>query len=156
MAQATPEERLKELDIELEPPAPAIANYLTVVRSGHLLFLSGHVPRRPNGEVVTGKLGADMDVDAGYAAARLTAISLVGTLKAALGELSRVSRIVRVAGYVNATPDFTRHPSVINGCSDLMVEVFGDRGRHARVAAGMASLPLGAAVEIEMTVEITD
>jgi enamine deaminase RidA (YjgF/YER057c/UK114 family) len=152
----SPEENLESLGIELPEVSPSIANYVSAVRTGDLLFLAGHLPRDEAGAVITGKLGADMDVEAGYAAARGAAVALLATLKAELGELDRVVRVVKVFGMVNATDDFTSHSQVINGCSDLLGEVFGDQGRHARAAAGFSSLPLGAAVEIEMIVEIRD
>lgn len=152
----TPESNLEKLGITLPEVSPSIANYVGVVRSGDLLFLSGHLPRDEAGAVVTGKLGEDLDVEAGYTAARQSGIALLATLKAELEDLGKVKRIVKVFGMVNATPDFTKHSNVINGCSDLLVEVFGDKGRHARAASGFSSLPLGAAVEIEIIVEISD
>jgi enamine deaminase RidA (YjgF/YER057c/UK114 family) len=154
--QASPESELERLGIELPEVSPSIANYVSVVRTGNLLFLSGHLPRDAEGAVITGKLGADLSVEEGYKAARQTAIALLATLKAELGDLDRVVRVVKVFGMVNATDDFTSHSQVINGCSDLMGEVFGERGRHARAACGFSSLPLGAAVEIEMIVDIRD
>ena len=151
-----PEARLQELGISLKSPAPPVANYVNAVRSGNLLFLAGKGPTTAEGELVTGKLGADMTVEEGYAAARLTAITQLAVLKAELGNLNRVSRVVKVLGMVNAAPDFTEHPEVINGYSDLMVEVFGERGKHARAAVGMGSLPRNIAVEVEMIVEVRD
>jgi enamine deaminase RidA (YjgF/YER057c/UK114 family) len=151
---AGPEQRLKELGIELPEAGAPVANYVSATRSGNLLFLAGHLPRRADGSLVVGRLGEDLGVEEGYAAARLAAIALIGTMKSELGDLDRVTRILKVTGMVNATPDFTRHSQVINGCSDLMVEVFGERGRHARSASGYSSLPLGAAVEIELIVEV--
>lgn len=136
------------------PPAP-IANYVKFVRTGNLVFLSGHGPEdKAKGGYITGKLGRDLSIEEGYAAARLTAISLLSTLQAAIGDLSKVKRIVKVLGMVNATDHFTDQPKVINGFSDLMVAVFGDAGKHARSAVGMASLPMNMAVEIEMVVEV--
>ncbi len=149
----TPEERLEELGLELGPAPLPIATYVPAARSGDLLFLSGHGPDRP-GELWRGKLGADLGVDEGYAAARAVALNLLATLKAELGDLSRVRRVVKVLGMVNATPDFEDHPKVINGASDLLAHVFGDAGNHARSAVGMASLPGGIPVEIEMIVEV--
>jgi enamine deaminase RidA (YjgF/YER057c/UK114 family) len=149
-----PEARLAELGIELpRPPAP-VANYVRAVRTGNLVFLAGHGPLKPEGGYVTGKLGKNLTVEEGYVAARLTAIALLASLKAEIGSLDRVRRIVRVEGMVNSTPEFTDQPKVINGCSDLLVELFGERGRHARAAVGMASLPIGIAVEIHMVVEV--
>lgn len=152
-ADDSPESRLADLGITLPSVSPSIANYVGVVQTGRLLFLSGHIPRDAAGDFVTGKLGDDLTAEDGYAAARLTGVALLATLKDHLGDLSRVKRVVKVFGMVNATPDFTAHPKVINGCSDLMVEVFGEKGRHARAAAGFSSLPVGACVEIEMIVE---
>lgn len=148
------ESRLEQLGIQLAEPGEPIANYVKAVTTGNLVFVSGHGPRKPEGGWVIGKLGAELTLEDGYAAARLTAIDMLSSLKAEIGELDRVRRIVKVSGMVNADPAFTDHPKVINGCSDLLVEVFGDRGRHARAAVGMSSLPLGIAVEIEMVVEI--
>lgn len=151
---ATPEENLEALEIILPEVSPSIANYVGVVRTGNLLFLSGHIPRDPEGAVITGKLGDSTTIEEGYQAARITAIALLATLKAEVGDLSKVRRVVKVFGMVNATSDFTGHSQVINGCSDLLGEVFGERGRHARAASGFSSLPVGAVVEIEMIVEV--
>jgi len=151
-----PEARLAELGITLPVPASPVANYVNGVRTGNLIFLAGKGPRRPDGTEVRGKLGADISVEQGYDAARLTAINQLAVLKAMVGNLNRVVRVVKVLGMVNATPEFVDHPAVINGFSDLIVDVFGERGRHARAAVGMASLPRGQAVEIEMIVEVRD
>lgn len=149
-----PEARLMELGITL-PTAPApVANYVNGVQTGNLIFLAGKGPKRADGSEITGKLGGEISIDEGYEAARLTAINQLSVLKAMLGDLKRVKRVVKVLGMVNSEPDFVQQPAVINGFSDLIVEVFGDRGRHARAAVGMASLPRGQAVEIEMIVEI--
>lgn len=153
---STPEENLERLEITLPTPGKSIANYVGATRVGNMVYLSGHIPREKDGTVVVGKLGDDMDVAGGYAAARLSAIGLMATLKGEIGDLSRVKQIVKVFGMVNATGDFTDHSKVINGCSDLLVEVFGESGRHARAACGFSSLPLGSAVEIEMIVELED
>jgi enamine deaminase RidA (YjgF/YER057c/UK114 family) len=150
----TAEQRLTELGIELPKPPRPVASYVTFVQTGNLVYTSGHGPQGPNGLVV-GKLGADLDVDAGREAARLTGLALLATLRAELGSLDRVTRIVKMLGMVNATPEFGDHPQVMNGCSDLLVEVFGDAGRHARSAVGMGSLPMGMAVEIELVVEVS-
>jgi enamine deaminase RidA (YjgF/YER057c/UK114 family) len=148
------EVRLQELGITLpEPPSP-VANYVNAVRTGNLLFLAGKGPVSADGTEVRGKLGREISIEEGYQAARLTAINQLAVLKAELGDLNRVVRIVKVLGMVNCDPSFVEQPAVINGFSDLMVEVFGDRGRHARAAVGMASLPRGQAVEIEMIVEV--
>ena len=149
-----PEQRLAELGITLRTPEPPVANYVHAVRSGNMVYLAGHGPRKPEGGWLTGKVGRDIDIEAGYAAARLTGINLLSSLKAEIGDLNRVRRIVKVLGMVNSAESFTEQPSVMNGFSDLMVEVFGERGRHARSAVGMAALPFNIPVEIEMIVEI--
>jgi enamine deaminase RidA (YjgF/YER057c/UK114 family) len=155
VAQDRIDQRLTELGIELPAAATPVANYVNAVTtSGNLVFLAGKGPNLPGGGYVTGKVGRDLTIEEGYAAARLTGISQLAALKAHLGSLDRVKRIVKVTGMVNATDDFTQQPEVINGFSDLMVEVFGDKGKHARSAVGMASLPRNIAVEIEMIVEI--
>jgi len=151
-----PEARIKELGIQLIKPTPPIANYVKAVRVGNLVFLSGHGPDKPEGGVVTGKVGSDLTLEQGRDAARLTGISLLSTLKAEIGDLNKVKRIVKVLGMVNSVPTFDKHPAVINGFSDLMVEVFGENGKHARSAVGMSSLPNNIAVEIEMIVELKD
>jgi enamine deaminase RidA (YjgF/YER057c/UK114 family) len=151
-----PEARLVELGITLpEPPSP-VANYVNGVRTGNLIFLAGKGPKRPDGSELHGKLGAGVSIEEGYEGARVTAINQLAVLKAMLGDLNRVVRVVKVLGMVNSDPDFVDQPAVINGFSDLIVEVFGERGRHARAAVGMASLPRGQAVEIEMIVEVRD
>lgn len=152
----TPEERLTALGIELPEASAPVANYVNAVTTGNLVFLAGKGPKRSNGTYITGKVGRDLTVDEGYKAARLTAINQLAVLKAHLGDLSRVKRIVKVLGMVNCEPEFGNQPEVINGFSDLMVEVFGEKGKHARAAVGMGSLPRGIAVEIEMIVEIEE
>ena len=155
-ASYDPEARLAELGITLpEPPSP-VANYVNGVRTGNLIFLAGKGPRRADGTELRGKLGAGVSIEEGYEGARLTAINQLAVLKAMLGDLDRVVRVVKVLGMVNSDPDFIDQPAVINGFSDLIVAVFGERGRHARAAVGMASLPRGQAVEIEMIVEVRD
>ncbi len=146
--------RLDTLGLTLpDAPAPA-ANYVPWVQSGALVFVSGQISQGPDG-LIKGKLGADMDIDAGAAAARSCALSLMAQLRAACGgDLDRVVRVVKLTGFVNSTATFTDQPKVVNGCSDLLVEVFGDAGRHARSAVSAASLPLGVAVEIEGIFEI--
>ena len=151
-----PEGALADRSIELPTPAKSIANYVGATRIGNTIFLSGHLPKQDDGSYVLGKLGEDLSVKEGYDAARLSAIALMATLKAEIGDLSKVKRVAKVFGMVNATDSFKDHSKVINGCSDLLVEVFGDRGRHARAAFGVSSLPLGAAVEIEMIVEVEE
>jgi enamine deaminase RidA (YjgF/YER057c/UK114 family) len=149
-----PEEKLRELGLTLDLPAAPAANYVNAVRSGNLVFLAGKGPRTADGQLVTGKLGEDMTVAEGYDAARLVGIAQLAVLKAELGNLKRIKRVVKVLGMVNATPDFTEQPEVVNGFSDLIVEVFGENGKHARAAVGMCSLPRNIAVEVEMVVEV--
>jgi len=149
MSDSTPEQRLAALGIAL-PVAPVpVANYVPYRWAGSLLFLSGQGPRRPDGGFEIGRLGKDATVDQGYQAARLTGLQLLAVAKSAIGGLSRIEAVVKLLGMVNAEPDFTDHPKVINGCSDLLVDVLGDAGRHARSAVGMGSLPNGIMVEIE-------
>ena len=150
----TPEEKLAQLGIDVSKPARPVANYVPAVRTGNLVFVSGQGPTRPGGGMVTGKVGSEVSFEEGYEAARLCGARLLAALKSEIGELSKVKRIVKLLGMVNAAPDFTDHPKVINGCSDLMVEVFGERGKHARSAVGMGSLPNQISVEIEMIVEV--
>lgn len=151
-----PEARLKALGIELTAPAKPLANYVHAVRSGNLIFLAGKGPSQPDGSYVTGKAGADLTIEQGYDAARLTAIAQIAALKEELGDLKKVRRIVKVLGWVNCKSDFASQPAVMNGYSDLMVEVFGDRGKHARSAIGTNALPNNMAVEVEMIVEVED
>ena len=150
------EVRLKHLGIVLPPPvtAPPIGNYVAAVRSGNLLFLSGKGPKHPDGSTIVGKVGVDFSVEEAYQHARNVGLAHLATLHAELGSLDNVRRIIKLLGMVNAAPDFTRHPEVINGCSDLLVQVFGDKGRHARSAVGMGSLPNGMSVEIEAIIEV--
>ena len=150
------EQRLYELNITLPEPMAAVANYVPFVQEGGLIYVSGQISNGPDG-LVTGKLGAEHDTASGQAAARLCGINILAQLRAALdGDLTRVRRIVKLGGFVNATPDFVEVPQVINGCSDLMVEVLGDAGRHARSAVACPTLPLGVAVEIDAIVAIAD
>ncbi len=153
-ANYNPEKRLSDLGIELKIPETPVANYVHAVRSGNLIFLAGKGPKMDNGKNVIGKLGAELSVEQGYEAARWAAINQLSVLKSELGNLNKVSRIVKVKGMVNAVHDFTDQSKVINGYSDLMVEVFGEKGKHARAAVGMASLPGNMAVEVEMIVEV--
>lgn len=148
------DKKLKELGIELPTPAKPIANYVKAVRVGNLLFLSGHGPTKADGSNMTGKVGKDLTIEQGYEAAKVTAIGLVATLKAELGDLNRVKRVVKVNGWVNCTPEFADQPKVINGCSDFLVSLFGENGKHARAAMGTVALPNNIAVEIEMVVEV--
>ncbi len=146
-------DRLTRLGITLPPVSTPAAAYLPFMRSGNLVFLSGHIARR-DGKPWVGQLGRDMVTAAGKQAARAVAIDLLGTLQAATGDLDKVVRIVKVMGLVNSTPEYTEQHLVTNGCSELIAEVFGDRGAHARSAFGVAQIPLGACVEIEMIVEV--
>src|ERR671924_1718786 len=150
------ERKLKELGIELVKPTSPMANYVNAVRTGNLLYLAGKGPGLPGHPLPVGKVGRDFTKEQGYEYARQTGLSLIAVMKAELGDLDRVKRIVKVLGMVNAMPEFGEQPEVINGCSDLFVEVFGDRGKHARSAVGMGSLPRGIPVEIEVIVEVED
>ena len=153
-AAQQPEERLKQLNIDLPAVGKPIANYVNVVRVGNLLFLSGKGTSNDKGVFITGKVGRDLTLEEGIAAARLTAINQLAVLKAELGNLNKVKRIVKVLGMVNCEADYKDHPKVINGFSDLMVQVFGEKGKHARSAVGMCSLPMNMAVEVELVVEV--
>lgn len=146
--------RLKELGIELPQAAAPAANYVPTVQSGSMLYISGQLPMLDGQIRYKGKLGGDVSVEDGAACARLCAINILAQAKAALGDLDRVARIVKLVGFVNSTPDFGDQPKVVNGASDLMAEVFGDKGKHARSAVGVSSLPFGAAVEVEAILEI--
>jgi enamine deaminase RidA (YjgF/YER057c/UK114 family) len=148
------EERLSELGLELPETAPPVANYVPAVRTGNLVFVSGHAPRQAGRFVYLGKVGRELSVDDGYQAARVVILSALASLKAEIGDLDRVRRIVKLLGMVNSAPEFHDQPAVINGASDLLVELFGEAGRHARSAVGMAELPMGISVEIEMVVEV--
>ena len=148
------EARLKELGITLPQPSQPIANYIPSVRVGNLLFLAGHGPLRDGKVTARGKLGKDLSVEEGYKVAREVGLNLLASARAALGSLDKVRRVVKVLGMVASADGFTDQPKVINGFSDLMVEVFGENGRHARSAVGMAELPLGIPVEIEMILEV--
>jgi len=150
------EARLKEMGIKLPPPVTPVANYVPSVRSGNLVFLSGHGPFREDGSPIIGKVGSELTTEQGYEAARRVAIGLLGSLKAEIGDLAKVKRVVKLLGLVNCPSDFTDQPKVINGASDFLVDVFGARGKHARSAVGTNALPMNIAVEIEMIVEVTD
>jgi enamine deaminase RidA (YjgF/YER057c/UK114 family) len=143
------EARLKQLGVILPPLPEAGGNYLPYRIAGNLLFLAGHGPRDANGARLTGKVGGEVSIEEGYRRARLVGCALLSATRLALGSLDRVEAVIKLLGMVNAVPDFTEHPKVINGCSDLFVEVFGDAGRHARSAVGMGSLPGQISVEIE-------
>jgi enamine deaminase RidA (YjgF/YER057c/UK114 family) len=149
------EKKLKELGIALPTPAAPVANYVGFVRSGHLLVVSGQLCFDSDGRLVaTGKLGAGVAIEDGQRAARASAVNLIAQLKAALGDLDKVVRVVRLGGFISATPDFVDMAKVMNGASDLMVSVFGEKGRHARTTVGVAALPLDAAVEVEGLFEV--
>ncbi len=146
--------RLKELGITLPTPRAPAGNYVPTVQSGSLLFCAGQVSGIPGGEAVNGKLGAEISLEQGQKAARISAINLLAQAKAALGDLDRIKRCVRLGGFINSTPTFAQLPTVMNGASDFMVEVFGDAGRHARTTVGVAELPMDAAVEVEAIFEV--
>ncbi len=154
-AQSTVDEKLKELGVELITPTAPVANYAKAVRTGNLIYLSGHGPTKADGKDIIGKVGKDLTTEQGIEAAKRTAISLLSTLKVELGgDLGRVRRIVKVNGWVNCTDNFKDQPKVMNGCSDLLVAVFGSKGKHARTSLGTNALPSNIAVEIEMIVEV--
>jgi enamine deaminase RidA (YjgF/YER057c/UK114 family) len=148
------EARVVELKLELPPAPKPVATYVTAIRHGDLLYVSGHGPLRSDGTLITGKLGADMDVTAGQAAARQTGLAIMATVRAHLGSLDKVERLLKSLGMVNSTPEFAEHPKVINGYSDLMKDVFGDAGVGTRSAVGMVALPAGIAVEIEAIFQV--
>jgi enamine deaminase RidA (YjgF/YER057c/UK114 family) len=149
------DKKLEELGIELPTPAAPIANYVGFVRTGRLLFVSGQLCLAGGELAAKGKLGAQVTVEEGQAAARACAINVLAQVKAALGDLDKVVRVVRLGGFINSAPDFVDGPKVMNGASDLMVAVFGDKGRHARTTVGVAALPVDAAVEVEGTFEVS-
>ncbi|QND50573.1 RidA family protein (plasmid) [Phyllobacterium sp. 628] len=155
-AGTSPYDRLKELGIVLPPAPRPIANFVTHIQEGNMLYLSGQGPREDDGFMHTGKVGDTVSVEDAYKHARLTGINLLAVLQTALGDLTRVKQIVKLLGMVNAAPDFADHPSVINGCSDLLIDVFGDAGQHARSAVGFGSLPGNITVEIEAIVALKD
>ena len=148
-------QKLEELGIVLPQASTPVANYVNAVRTGNLIFLAGKGPTKPDGSgYVTGKVGVDLTIEEGYEAARFAGISQLAVLKAELGDLNKVKRVIKVKGMVNCGPDFQNQPEVVNGYSDLMVAVFGEKGKHARAAVGMGSLPRNIAVEVEMVVEV--
>jgi enamine deaminase RidA (YjgF/YER057c/UK114 family) len=150
------ETKIEKLGLQLPSPAKPVANYVPAVRTGSLVFLSGHGPMREDGSLITGKLGSDLKVEEGYEAAKRVALGLLGSIKGLIGDLDKVTRIVKLLGMVNCESTFKDHPQVINGASDFLVEVFGDKGKHARSAVGMNALPFNISVEIEMVVEVED
>ena len=149
-----PEAKLKAMGITLKKPAPPTANFLAAVTVGKMVYLAGHGPLQADGKYMIGKVGSEFNLEQAQAAARLTGINLLEALKAEIGDLNKVKRIVKVLGMVNAIPTFDQHSQVINGFSDFMVEVFGENGKHARSAIGLGSLPRNIPVEIEMIVEL--
>jgi len=150
------EAKLEALGLTLPSPPPPVGNYVRAVTAGNLVFLSGHGPSRDGGLAFQGKVGAERTLEEGYQAAQLVMLNCLASLKQEIGDLDRVERIVKLLGMVNCTEDFGQHPQVINGASDLLVELYGERGRHARSAVGMQSLPSQITVEIEMIVQIRD
>ena len=153
-AQDDYEQRIKELNIELIQPSKPIGNYTRVVQSGKLLFLAGHGPTKADGSQVTGKLGTELTLDHGKEAARITCIYLLSVLKSEVKDLNKIKRIIKLTGWVNSDPSFTDQHLVMNGCSDLLVSIFGENGKHARTSVGTNTLPNNIAVEIEMIVEL--
>ena len=151
LQQVSAEARLRELGIDLPSPFPPAGEYVNAVRAGELLILGGHIPFSPPETLVLGKLGADLDIEAGRRAARFAAVSALATIRSMLGTLDAVRQVVSLRGVVNATADFTGHTQVIDGASEVFVDVFGDAGRHARLAVGVCSLPANLALEIELT-----
>lgn len=155
-ASATPELKVKELGIQLKDKGKPTNSFVYAVRTGNLLFLSGHISTDSKGDIIRGKLGKDLTTEQGAEAARMAGISILSTINQQLGSLSKVEKLVKVTGMVNAVPEFTEHSTVMNGFSNLMLEVFGDNGQHARAAVGMGSLPANAAVEIEVVLEVKE
>jgi enamine deaminase RidA (YjgF/YER057c/UK114 family) len=150
----SPEEKIEALGLKLPQALPPRANYVSYRRVGDLLFLAGHGPRLPDNTYRLGKITSEDDIPRAYADAQLTALNILATLKGVVGELSRVAAVVRITGMVNAEPTFTQHPKIIDGCSNLLVDVLGDAGRHARTAVGVSSLPNGMTVEVEAIVQV--
>ncbi len=150
------EQRLKEKGIVLSPPSKPVANYVNAVRVGNLIYLAGKGPKNADGTDITGKVGKELTIEQGYQAARTVAIQHLAVLKAELGSLNKVKRVVKVLGMVNCESGFTEQPKVVNGYSDMMVEIFGDKGKHARSAVGMHALPNNIAIEVEVIVEVED
>ena len=148
------ETRLVELGVTLPPLLPPMGTYVPYIRAGNLLYLSGQGPKEPEGDWLRGQVGTDVSVEEAYRRARLTGLRLLAIAQSALGSLDRVQRVIKLLGFVNAAPGFKQHPAVINGCSDLFVEVFGEAGRHTRSAVGVASLPEDISVEIEAILEV--
>lgn len=150
----SPEQRLRELGVTLPPPPKPVANYVSLVEVGHLVFTSGAGPLKDGRPVMQGRVGEQITLEDGYEAAKLVMLNLLSALQAHLGTLNRIKRIVKVLGFIASAPDFTRQPEVLNGASDLLVAIFGTRGRHARSAIGTSVLPFGIPIEVEMIVEV--
>jgi enamine deaminase RidA (YjgF/YER057c/UK114 family) len=150
------EQRMSELGLELAEPTRPVANYLSAVRVGQMVYVSGHGPTPDPNNEFAGKVGADIDVETAYRAAGVTILACLSTLRAEIGDLDKVEQFVKLLGMVNSAPGFNRQPQVINGASDRLVDIFGDKGRHARSAVGMAELPGDIAVEIEVIVKVAD
>jgi enamine deaminase RidA (YjgF/YER057c/UK114 family) len=149
------EQKIANLGLELVAPSAPLANFVQTVQTGNLLFVAGHLPRQPDGKVLNaGKVGREVTIEQGYESARLAAINCLASIKAATGDLDKVKRVVKLLVMVNADPEFDQHFTVANGASDLLVELYGDSGRHARSAVGMGGLPRGSCVEVEMIVEV--
>ncbi len=148
------EDKLKSMDLSLPPAAKPAGSYVPVVQTGSLLFVSGQIPMTPEGLQYVGKCGAGMSIEDAQAAAQLCALNILAQIKGTVGSLDKISRIVKVNGFVNSTPDFPDHPKVINGASDFFVSLFGEKGKHARAAVGVANLPFGVSVEVEAVVEV--
>jgi enamine deaminase RidA (YjgF/YER057c/UK114 family) len=148
------EARLKSLGLELPAAPPAVANYVPFVLSGDLLYISGQLSKAADGTMFTGRLGAGVSVEDGYRAAQLSALNVLAQAKAALGDLARIAAVLRLSGFVAATPEFTDHPRVVNGASDLVGNVLGEAGRHSRIAVGVPSLPMNAAVEVDAVIRV--
>lgn len=150
----TIEARIAELGLTLPAAPNPVANYVPFLVSGNLLFISGQISKAADGSIVTGALGRDVDIEQGQAAARLCALNILAQAKSALGSLDRIGQVLKLTGFVNATADFADHPKVVNGASDLMVDVLGDKGRHTRAAVGVSGLPLNSAVEVDAVIAI--
>jgi enamine deaminase RidA (YjgF/YER057c/UK114 family) len=150
----TIEARIAELGLTLPAAPNPVANYVPFLVSGNLLFISGQISKAADGSIITGALGRDVDIEQGQAAARLCALNILAQAKSALGSLDRIGQVLKLTGFVNATADFADHPKVVNGASDLMVDVLGDKGRHTRAAVGVSGLPLNSAVEVDAVIAI--
>ena len=149
------EDKLKQLNITLPTPPKPAGSYIPVVVTGNLAFVSGQIPMQDGKVLYTGKVPSEKSIEEAQAAAKLCAINLLAQLKASLGSLDKITKILRVSGFVNCTPDFAEHPKIINAASDLFFEIFGEKGKHSRIAVGVANLPLNSTVEIDMTVEFS-